>query len=162
METINLFNENYTNNNNENTCSICLDNMNDNDFYEMKDCKHKFHYKCIIEWIFESRTCPLCRYNTQKPLRKTSLLKYILNFMKSKKNKSKKLKNIYNGYIKCRDTLKSKKILFNQFKNNNKQILNEFKKVKRQYRDVYWKFERCKRDISNLPITPICFSKEKK
>jgi hypothetical protein len=159
-ETINIFNSD--NNIFNHTCPICFDNMNDNDFYEMKDCKHKFHYKCIIEWIFESRTCPLCRHNTQKQPTKISLLKYILNFMRSKKNKSKKLKNFYTNYVKKRDTLKTKKSLCTEFKKKNKQILSEFRKIRRQHRDAYWKFQRCKNEISNLPITPICFIKEKK
>jgi hypothetical protein len=82
--------------------------------------------------------------------------------MRSKKNKSKKLKTIYNTYVKKRDTLKTKKSLFTQFEKKNKQILSEFRKIRRQHRDAYWKFQRCKNEILNLPITPICFIKEKK
>jgi hypothetical protein len=100
METINLF-DSVNDILNDNTCTICYDNMNESDFYEMKDCKHKFHYKCIIEWIFQSQTCPLCRHSTEKKPA-TFLLKSVLNFMRSKKNKSKKLKNIYNLYKKDR------------------------------------------------------------
>ncbi|KAJ4889928.1 RING/U-box superfamily protein [Raphanus sativus] len=25
-------------------------------------CKHKFHYKCVEEWLGRHATCPLCRY----------------------------------------------------------------------------------------------------
>jgi hypothetical protein len=39
------------------SCSICLENIN-NDFFLSK-CNHYFHYKCIIQ--VENNTCPLCR-----------------------------------------------------------------------------------------------------
>jgi hypothetical protein len=50
------------NNNTKNCdeCSICYEEMN-NDIVFTK-CKHKFHKKCISEWICYKNTCPKCRF----------------------------------------------------------------------------------------------------
>ena len=50
------------NNNTKNCdeCSICYEEMN-NDIVFTK-CKHKFHKKCLSEWISYKNTCPKCRF----------------------------------------------------------------------------------------------------
>ena len=60
------------------------------------------------------------------------------------------------------DSVKSKKKLYNQFRKNNKQIFSQYNKLKREYLKANWRFKTYKREISNLPITPICFLKDKK
>ena len=47
-------------------CSICL-----SDFKEMKtitltNCHHKFHFKCIKEWLSQNNRCPLCNEDQTK------------------------------------------------------------------------------------------------
>tara|TARA_X000000950_G_C13901210_1_gene654989 strand:+ start:2081 stop:2626 length:546 start_codon:yes stop_codon:yes gene_type:complete len=47
-------------------CSICL-----SDFEEMKtitltNCHHKFHFKCIKEWLSQNNRCPLCNEDQTK------------------------------------------------------------------------------------------------
>ena len=47
-------------------CPICFDNINEKQNYLVTDCKHKFHFSCIIKNIdcnFFSRglNCPICR-----------------------------------------------------------------------------------------------------
>ena len=53
----------------DNLCSICL-TENDKDIKDnlnlIKNCKHRFHYDCIIEWIKVNQTCPMCRQNITK------------------------------------------------------------------------------------------------
>ena len=54
-----------------NCCPICLCDESDsnNDPYESfsgLDCEHKFHKKCIIPWIKEKGTCPICRCQVQE------------------------------------------------------------------------------------------------
>ena len=44
-----------------NECSICLDNLKINENIYILPCKHIFHCKCIIHWLEEETTCPLCR-----------------------------------------------------------------------------------------------------
>lgn len=39
-------------------CSICLDNK---DKAIVLDCNHKFHKKCIAEWIKRKDVCPICK-----------------------------------------------------------------------------------------------------
>lgn len=44
----------------EDECLICYDEMN-NDIISTK-CNHKFHGKCISEWLTYKNTCPKCRF----------------------------------------------------------------------------------------------------
>jgi len=37
--------------------SICLDQI----IWNILQCEHKFHGNCIIPWIRENSTCPICR-----------------------------------------------------------------------------------------------------
>ena len=41
-------------------CSICLSNIN-NYIYTELYCTHKFHLKCLNEWVKNSNECPLCK-----------------------------------------------------------------------------------------------------
>jgi len=45
----------------EESCSICLENYKKNDTINILKCGHKYHEKCIDEWISTSDNCPLCR-----------------------------------------------------------------------------------------------------
>lgn len=41
-------------------CSICLSNI-ENFIHTELYCKHKFHLKCLNEWVKNSNECPLCK-----------------------------------------------------------------------------------------------------
>jgi hypothetical protein len=41
-------------------CPVCLDDVTEEDIYKTI-CSHKFHKKCLIEWIKDNDTCPCCR-----------------------------------------------------------------------------------------------------
>ena len=48
------------------TCIICLEPLNDNiedeDFKtNCLPCGHKYHFKCISEWMLKHKNCPMCR-----------------------------------------------------------------------------------------------------
>ena len=43
------------------TCSICLDEIRENERYELLRCPHFYHKKCILQWLEKSNTCPECR-----------------------------------------------------------------------------------------------------
>jgi hypothetical protein len=47
--------------NSQKTCTICFENMDDNDHVLV--CKHKFHKKCLMEWYSfdKMKSCPVCR-----------------------------------------------------------------------------------------------------
>ncbi|CAL9238455.1 unnamed protein product [Arabidopsis halleri] len=44
------------------TCAICLEDMSEDvQDFEMPNCPHVFHDKCIYKWLIDSTLCPLCR-----------------------------------------------------------------------------------------------------
>ena len=44
-------------------CTICLERMyiNDTQYIFATDCDHYFHTKCIVKWLKDNNTCPICR-----------------------------------------------------------------------------------------------------
>ena len=46
---------------NENTCAICLCQMQDGDTVGDIPCKHLFHKGCLKSWLTRSNRCPLCQ-----------------------------------------------------------------------------------------------------
>ena len=44
-------------------CAICLEPIviSDTENIFKTDCEHYFHTRCILEWLRESRSCPICR-----------------------------------------------------------------------------------------------------
>ncbi|KAF8104619.1 hypothetical protein N665_0171s0120 [Sinapis alba] len=44
-------------------CPICLEEWSEGDVAAEMPCKHKFHSKCVEEWLGRRATCPLCRYD---------------------------------------------------------------------------------------------------
>jgi hypothetical protein len=55
-----------SNNQNE-KCSICLSDI-DNYIYTELHCSHKFHLKCLNEWVKNSNQCPLCKRVILEPV----------------------------------------------------------------------------------------------
>jgi hypothetical protein len=41
-------------------CCICMD-IDNNIEWSMLPCDHKFHRKCISQWLRSNQTCPICR-----------------------------------------------------------------------------------------------------
>ena len=51
------------NNNQTEECCICLD---DNIYeWSILPCGHKYHTKCVSEWLNSNQTCPICRISFQ-------------------------------------------------------------------------------------------------
>eukprot|EP01084_Bolivina_argentea_P228463 385857_1 len=46
---------------NEEQCVICMDSLSAIGKIGKLECGHKFHRKCLIEWVESNQTCPLCR-----------------------------------------------------------------------------------------------------
>lgn len=46
---------------NKETCSICLENYNDDSDVCILKCKHMFHRDCIKSWLKVKRNCPYCK-----------------------------------------------------------------------------------------------------
>ena len=55
------FNNELESSDSDESCSICLENYKKNDTINILKCGHKYHEKCIDEWISTSDNCPLCR-----------------------------------------------------------------------------------------------------
>ncbi|XP_010495826.1 PREDICTED: E3 ubiquitin-protein ligase RDUF1-like [Camelina sativa] len=44
------------------SCAICLEEWSKGDVATEMPCKHRFHSKCVEEWLGMHATCPMCRY----------------------------------------------------------------------------------------------------
>lgn len=42
-------------------CTICLEEIRDEDLCFLNNCTHSFCFKCIDKWSSENKNCPLCR-----------------------------------------------------------------------------------------------------
>lgn len=51
----------YTDNENIDTCSICLYGYKEDEKLVKLNCSHIYHKECIFDWFKKSRNCPLCR-----------------------------------------------------------------------------------------------------
>lgn len=45
----------------EEVCAICREQFNKSNETIMLHCKHMYHKNCILEWLKEQNTCPICR-----------------------------------------------------------------------------------------------------
>ena len=51
----------FTDNENIDTCSICLYGYKVDEKLVKLNCSHIYHKECIFDWFKKSRNCPLCR-----------------------------------------------------------------------------------------------------
>lgn len=47
-------------------CTICIDDMHLGDEVTVLPCKHWFHGECVVLWLKEHNTCPICRAPIEK------------------------------------------------------------------------------------------------
>ena len=47
-------------------CTICIDEMHLGDEVTVLPCKHWFHGECVVLWLKEHNTCPICRTPMEK------------------------------------------------------------------------------------------------
>lgn len=47
-------------------CPICIDDMKEGDTAVFLPCKHFFHEDCVVLWLKEHNTCPICRTAIEK------------------------------------------------------------------------------------------------
>ncbi|OHE91468.1 hypothetical protein CORC01_13240 [Colletotrichum orchidophilum] len=48
-------------------CTICIDDFNEGDDATVLPCKHWFHDQCVVMWLKEHNTCPICRTPIEEP-----------------------------------------------------------------------------------------------
>lgn len=44
----------------DDACSICLEDFSESDPSTVTNCRHEFHFQCILEWCQRSSNCPMC------------------------------------------------------------------------------------------------------
>merc|ERR1719186_1544494 len=57
-------------NSDDDSCSICFEEMNKRNSFYLKLCRHRFHIVCMKQWLASPRgvslTCPMCRTYVHK------------------------------------------------------------------------------------------------
>ncbi|CAH1785192.1 unnamed protein product [Owenia fusiformis] len=49
------------------TCAVCLDEFKLKEkVCQLQVCKHGFHEKCLLAWLVQKNTCPLCQQPVSK------------------------------------------------------------------------------------------------
>ncbi len=131
------------------TCSICLESLNDDQTFSLEACGHTFHTKCIVNWFRNSKSCPCCR-NT--PELAKQIPSFYLNERYRELRRIAKLKNAPNDLKKLVEKLKiieEKKKDANKdlsdFRNDNKEIFKEERKL----RKCKWRQYNKEREIRN-------------
>lgn len=124
-------------NTNDNLCSICLENINNEQNYKLPECNHCFHTNCIMHWFrIGNCNCPYCNnngVNTMSFKGRYSKERYkLLRRVSMNKNAPKQLKDIV---IKLRK-------LENQYK-DNKKLIKEISEKEGQFKIL-------KKEISKL------------
>jgi len=46
-------------------CCICISDINMNEETVLLPCGHLFHWSCVLEWLKQNNTCPVCRFELQ-------------------------------------------------------------------------------------------------
>jgi len=120
----------------DDVCSICLNNLNDEQTYILEACQHVFHTKCIINWFRSSSSCPCCRDNT---LVSNNIPGYMLRErykelrkISRKTNAPKDLKNLVKRLNNIEIKHKEKNNEYREFRKENKEILNMENKLRRE------------------------------
>ncbi|KAJ4969806.1 hypothetical protein NE237_002905 [Protea cynaroides] len=54
--------ENFKASDNELTCNVCLEQVNDGELIRSLPCLHQFHAICIDPWLRQQGTCPVCKF----------------------------------------------------------------------------------------------------
>nr|GMC92815.1 E3 ubiquitin-protein ligase SDIR1 isoform X1 [Ipomoea batatas] len=44
------------------TCSVCLEQVNEGELIRSLPCLHQFHANCIDPWLRQQGTCPVCKF----------------------------------------------------------------------------------------------------
>ncbi|KAL2499580.1 RING/U-box superfamily protein [Abeliophyllum distichum] len=68
LETRTYVREPPKSSNDAETCCICLKDLKDGDEVAgIGYCKHEYHAKCIIKWLYDHNCCPMCKGLASSP-----------------------------------------------------------------------------------------------
>jgi len=133
-------------------CSICLNNLDEEQTYTLEACSHRFHTKCIINWFRNSSSCPCCRNNTYEAA--NNIPGYILSErykelrkISRKSNAPNELKNLVDRLKNIEIKRKEKNNEYRDFQKQNKEILNMENKLRREKYNLHFKERRMQKLI---------------
>ena len=133
-------------------CSICLNNLDEEQTYTLEACNHQFHTKCIINWFRNSSSCPCCRNNTYEAA--NNIPGYILRErykelrkISRKSNAPNELKNLVDRLKNIEIKHKEKNNEYREFRKENKEILNMENKLRREKYNLHFKERRMQKLI---------------
>ena len=133
-------------------CSICLNNLDEEQTYTLEACNHQFHTKCIINWFRNSSSCPCCRNNTYEAA--NNIPGYILRErykelrkISRKSNAPNELKNLVDRLKNIEIKRKEKNNEYRDFQKQNKEILNMENKLRRERYSLRFKEARMQKII---------------
>ena len=141
-----------------NTCSICLDNLcDDNTKYKLDSCGHEFHSNCLLNWYKNRHDCPLCRNAPENNPADENKLKLLIQYAR-RKTANKSIVNLVNKYKNTKKAItQNKKDIF-EFRKNNKEYF-KLKKQLRKLNNTKWtncrKLRRLRNSIECIPILPL-------
>ena len=75
------------------TCNICLEGFGIGNILRVLECQHEFHENCIITWLKNRNTCPVCRHELESndpnyERRKNNHRQNLRNFHRNNTNNS--------------------------------------------------------------------------
>ena len=157
---------------NQETCAICLTNLNDSNKDEyILSCQHKFHSECIMDWFRSMNgngNCPLCndnpfsqktdnnQFNFFSGLFIDERFKLVLKYSR-KKNSPEKLKKEIENYKQIVDDYKK----FKKDKSNyqkSEEVKNVQKKLRKyNTKDWQWKIKLNKKKNKIVALCPALY-----
>jgi len=144
MKPISLYGEEGINN--VNSCSICLESLNENDKHIIEECKHEFHNVCLISWLRSGNTsCPICRNNNGYKYFNINDNKFICEsiIQYSKTHKMHRtITNLVKKYEKIIVETKNNNKILKQIVKKNKNINKELNQKRSNLRKEYTKNRR--------------------
>ena len=125
-------------------CVICLDDDNNDSFYNLPDCNHTFHTNCIISWFRSGKsTCPCCK--SEEP-RIEEPLYYKKRFSFLRKLAKLKIHNISKDIIhmieECAGRVEIQKNMYRDLKKYIKNSKGDYTSIKRSIRRKTKNYEK--------------------
>ena len=129
-------------------CSICLNNIKDNDETLKLECGHTFHKKCAIHWFrspHSSGNCPLCQHNPHGKKNNKQFFYYMNNEMLDNRFKLVE-KKFYKNEKNIEKNLEKNNLIYQKYLDKNTE-LDSMKKEEKKFVQEYIKYVQKRKDI---------------
>lgn len=136
------------NNNNEDKCIICMNNINENDNIYKLNCNHVFHTTCIMNWFRSDNSngkCPCCLDTDNINIHYVPW--YTKEFIETRYKELRKLSRTKKSPDNLKKDFDKIKMLENKNKDNKNfkteyEKSDEYKQCQKKYKKLrsdYWK-----------------------